>query len=65
MIGGSRINGNTISAPVVGFSYATVLADPSPLDDPPHLVTEEWLFENFFTGSTNPLQNREGRISRP
>ena len=56
MIGGSRINGNTISAPVVGFSYATVLADPSPLNDPPHLVTEEWHFENFFTGSTNPFK---------
>jgi hypothetical protein len=55
VIGGARVNGNTISAPVVGFSYATVLADPSPLDDPPHLVTEEWHFENFFTGSTSPF----------
>jgi hypothetical protein len=26
------------------------------LDDPPHLVTEEWHFENFFTGSTNPFK---------
>ena len=33
-----------------------MLADPSPLDDPPHLVTEEWHFENFFTGSTNPFK---------
>ncbi len=58
VIGGARVNCDTISAPVVGFSYATVLADPSPLDDPPHLVTEEWHFENFFTGSTNPSKPR-------
>ena len=54
LISGSFINGNTISAPVVGFSYATVVADPSPLNDPPHLVTEQWHFENYYTGSTNP-----------
>ena len=41
---------------MVGFSYATVLVSPSPLNDPPHLVTEEWHFENFFTGSTNPFK---------
>ena len=56
VIRGSMVNGNTISAPVFDFSFATVLPDPSPLDDPPHLVTEQWHFENYYTGSTNPFK---------
>jgi uncharacterized delta-60 repeat protein len=54
LIGGAVVNGNTISAPIINFSYATVVADPSPLNDPPHLVTEQWQFENYYTGSTDP-----------
>jgi len=56
VLGNTMVSGNTISAPVVGFSFATVLADPSPVDDPPHLVTEKWHYVHYFTGSTNPFQ---------
>src|SRR5262249_41516468 len=55
-VANTMVSGNTISAPVIGFSFATVLADPSPLDDPPHLVTEKWHYEHFYTGSADPFQ---------
>jgi uncharacterized delta-60 repeat protein len=56
VVGNTMVSGNTISAAVMGFSFATVVADPSPLNDPPHLVTENWHFEHYYTGSTDPFK---------